>query len=326
MAAMSRHGIYLGKPYRMVDLDHCLQRSLAAAKAPPGSRSGKPQVGSAPQIRLRGSTKADDAGDEGSGRWVVELSRQLAERATRQQSGDPDTAKAARSAALAFYDRGRRRKLRLLLGIALGAVLGSAIAILGSMVALKPVAPSAARTKPAPSIAMMTGHSASLPADRTASSTPSSPLSPLSPLSPSTPSSTVADTQPAPVRADPTPPPRQAEPPASAEPESGQPPLGREEVREVQARLRSFGFNPGPIDGAVGAMTTAAVMRYQQARGRWQTGTVDRELLAQLREDAAPKPAPHALTRSLPAPRPDPFKSVRTAGDRLGRWLDSWLR
>jgi hypothetical protein len=64
--------------------------------------------------------------------------------------------------------------------------------------------------------------------------------------------------------------------------------LERNKIQEVQTRLRSFGFNPGPIDGAVGTKTAEAVIKYQQARGQLQTGTVNRELLEQLRQDAAP--------------------------------------
>jgi peptidoglycan hydrolase-like protein with peptidoglycan-binding domain len=58
--------------------------------------------------------------------------------------------------------------------------------------------------------------------------------------------------------------------------------------RSIQQEQRSFGFNPGPIDGAVGTKTAEAVIKYQQARGQLQTGTVNRELLEQLRQDAAP--------------------------------------
>jgi peptidoglycan hydrolase-like protein with peptidoglycan-binding domain len=99
-------------------------------------------------------------------------------------------------------------------------------------------------------------------------------------------------------------------------------------MREVQARLRSFGFNPGPVDGSPGAMTDGAVMRYQQNRGQPQTGKVDRELLEQLRQDPAPTvvqraTGPYARPTSSRGPqRSDPFAPVRAAGDRLGQWLD----
>jgi peptidoglycan hydrolase-like protein with peptidoglycan-binding domain len=90
-------------------------------------------------------------------------------------------------------------------------------------------------------------------------------------------------------------------------------PLERNEIQEVQTRLRSFGFNPGPIDGAVGTKTAEAVIKYQQARGQPQTGTVNRELLEQLRQDAAPQLAQGAAnanarkSRRTAPPRSDPF-------------------
>jgi peptidoglycan hydrolase-like protein with peptidoglycan-binding domain len=112
--------------------------------------------------------------------------------------------------------------------------------------------------------------------------------------------------------------------------------LQRDEMREVQMRLRSFGFNPGPVDGAPGAMTESAVMHYQRNRGQPQTGKVDRDLLEQLRQDPAPQVAqraprpasrPVAGATTSPGPRPsDPFDPVRAAGDRLGRWLESLVR
>jgi len=86
-------------------------------------------------------------------------------------------------------------------------------------------------------------------------------------------------------------------------------PLERKEIQEVQKRLRSFGFNPGPIDGAVGPKTAEAVIKYQQARGQLQTGTVNRELLEQLRQDAAPQ-----LTRD--AAKPNARRPRRTAPRR----------
>jgi DNA-binding response OmpR family regulator len=112
--------------------------------------------------------------------------------------------------------------------------------------------------------------------------------------------------------------------PASVESEPKPDPLKRDEVKEVQARLQAFGFNPGPVDGAVGPMTVRAVMNYQQERGQPQTGTVDSELLDQLRQDPSPQLAQRAA-RSVPR-RSDPFEPVRTAGNRIGQWLNSLVR
>jgi hypothetical protein len=68
-------------------------------------------------------------------------------------------------------------------------------------------------------------------------------------------------------------------------------------------------------------------MRYQEARGQTQTGTVDRDLLAQLREDPAPiaKAEPRAV-RSYPPRRSDPLEPVRAAAQRFDQFMQSLLR
>lgn len=43
--------------------------------------------------------------------------------------------------------------------------------------------------------------------------------------------------------------------------------LTRDEIRTVQARLIVHGFDPGPVDGAFGLRTSAAVMAFKRARG-----------------------------------------------------------
>ncbi len=104
------------------------------------------------------------------------------------------------------------------------------------------------------------------------------------------------------------------------------PPMRSDEVREVQGRLRSFGFNPGPVDGTPGPMTEAAIMHYQENRRLPQTGQVDRDLLEQLRQD----PAPQVPVRPDPPPRPryyarssDPFAPLQQIGDSINRWFQS---
>ncbi|MCF3955400.1 peptidoglycan-binding protein, partial [Pseudomonas aeruginosa] len=69
---------------------------------------------------------------------------------------------------------------------------------------------------------------------------------------------------------------------AAPQPESA---LSRTEIVEVQKRLTSLGINPGPIDGVVGPRTTASVQKYEARVGHAVTGKVDRDLLAQLRQD-----------------------------------------
>jgi peptidoglycan hydrolase-like protein with peptidoglycan-binding domain len=76
--------------------------------------------------------------------------------------------------------------------------------------------------------------------------------------------------------------------PAAPNPSTAATQMPTAEVREVQSRLRAMGFNPGPVDGSVGPLTENAAKRYQRARGLEVTGAVDRNLLAQLRQETPP--------------------------------------
>jgi peptidoglycan hydrolase-like protein with peptidoglycan-binding domain len=53
-------------------------------------------------------------------------------------------------------------------------------------------------------------------------------------------------------------------------------------VTRAQEALKQAGHDPGPIDGVVGARTTAALRAYQQAQGLRPTGRLDDETLAKL--------------------------------------------
>jgi putative peptidoglycan binding protein len=61
--------------------------------------------------------------------------------------------------------------------------------------------------------------------------------------------------------------------------------LTPDEVREVQSRLKSFGFAPGSVDGLPGPQTAAAIRRYEAARAVAQAGNTDRATLDRLRSD-----------------------------------------
>ena len=263
-------------------------------------------------------TKSPDEIDRES---MAELSRRLGERAARQRAVDPAAAAAARRAALQAYERARARRLRLMLGFAVGAVMGSAIAWVVPTVdpAAAPPAESAAATpEAAPPVSMASA--------APASALPDSPSPPPAASVPDTPAVEPAAAQAAPA----------ADRQQVAVDATPVEPLRRDEVSEIQTRLRSFGFNPGPVDGSAGRMTEGAVARYQQDRGQSQIGKVDRQLLEQLRHDPAPPvaqqvaqraPRPEARATRAPAPRrSDPFEPVRAAGDRFGRWLDSLAR
>jgi peptidoglycan hydrolase-like protein with peptidoglycan-binding domain len=53
-------------------------------------------------------------------------------------------------------------------------------------------------------------------------------------------------------------------------------------VTRAQEALKQAGHDPGPIDGVVGARTTAALRAYQQAQGLEPTGRLDDATLAKL--------------------------------------------
>jgi peptidoglycan hydrolase-like protein with peptidoglycan-binding domain len=52
----------------------------------------------------------------------------------------------------------------------------------------------------------------------------------------------------------------------------------------VQNSLKQLGYSPGPIDGAMGRRTAAAIKRYEQRNGMRVTGKMSNALVASLRE------------------------------------------
>jgi peptidoglycan hydrolase-like protein with peptidoglycan-binding domain len=96
--------------------------------------------------------------------------------------------------------------------------------------------------------------------------------------------------------------------------------LGREEAKEIQARLRSFGFNPGPVDGVPGGLTEGAITRYQQNRGPIS----DRQGRSRIAGEAPPG----SRAQDRPAPRGPllsagpfaPAKKLQSIRIHTGRW------
>jgi peptidoglycan hydrolase-like protein with peptidoglycan-binding domain len=62
------------------------------------------------------------------------------------------------------------------------------------------------------------------------------------------------------------------------------PPLRHDEVTELQTALQRFGYDPGPIDGLLGARTLAAIRAYKSATGLPVDGGVSYALLLRLRD------------------------------------------
>lgn len=296
-----------------------------------GHKAGEAPPGGVRRDARKLLRELDGPVDEHFKQSVAGLSSQLGERAARQSTSDPRAAAEARRAALQAYDLARAQRWKTALRAAGVVVATVGVACFTVFIAMPPDQPSprpmASRERAVPiELAAVEPTPATIPAPPPAANTPSPPVPPaalaiepvVAEVAPVT-ASEPAPVGPAPVG------------PASAEP----PPLRRDEVREVQTKLYSFGFNPGPIDGAVGSMTRAAIAQYQQNRDQPQTGTVDRELLEQLRQDPAPqvaapqvaqrsaRPGPARATGSSAARSSDPFEPLRTAANRFEQWVQS---
>ena len=59
------------------------------------------------------------------------------------------------------------------------------------------------------------------------------------------------------------------------------------EVHELQIRLRALRFDPGPLDGVKGPLTSAAVRRFQESQGGRATGDIGLRTLLLLRQATA---------------------------------------
>ena len=249
-------------------------------------------------------------------RSMADLARRLAERAAQQRAVDPRAAAAERRAALEAYNQARERRLIVGLSVAVAVTVGAGIAYLVSTVNSRPVPPFpsvAARPEPASSL------------ERT-SAAPAA-ASPHSPL----PAAGVVYA-PAVEAASATLPARQQPAPVAATPSDA--PLERNDVREIQAKLRSFGFNPGPVDGKPGRMTEGAVRRYQRdgaslrpAKSTAAVGAASSGSRCPGRPASRPARRTAAAGDSASRPRrTDPFEPVRTAGNRFGQWMEPLTR
>ncbi len=192
------YGMFLSKPYRLADLDYCLQKVLAplriaasetggATTADPSSKvnpaPGKAQPDGVSPNRPPARDEADGRDDDVSRPSIAELSRRLGERAARLRALDPAAAKAARRAAQMAYDRTRTRRQRLVLGFAVGAIACSAVAYLVPTIRLVavPLSPSTAASTAAlaePVAFLSVAAATPTPAPADPASPPSAPSSP----------------------------------------------------------------------------------------------------------------------------------------------------
>jgi hypothetical protein len=67
-------------------------------------------------------------------------------------------------------------------------------------------------------------------------------------------------------------------------------PLTIDEVKEVQSRLKTLGFDAGDVDGIMGPQTAAALGRYETSKGLVPTSAPTRETLNRLRDDKMSAP------------------------------------
>lgn len=248
---------------------------------------------------------------------VSDFSRRLGERAAEQSATDFGTAARERRAALRAQDRRHRHRQILVGGFGVGALMGLTLAM---------IAPQAAPPRLAQTASVATGGGEPMMAAAVPTPAPSVEASPAIDAPPPIVASPVEPAKPEPA-ASPEPAPAVAPVEAAAEPSPAATLLGATEVRELQNKLRGFGFNPGPSDGVAGPMTLAAATQYQQRRGLPETGLADRELLDQLRQDPSPQVVRQVAQRRTPVRastayarrEPNPF-------ERFGQWLDSLVR
>ncbi len=233
-------------------------------------------------------------------------------------------------------ERERARRIRLILTGA-GAVFATAwfawiVMLLGQSEPLSPAESRLASVQSAP------------PADSTVAAVSPAPASVRGqPLDLAPPPAAASENQPPPVAVQaerPTVPVpmTQAAAPVPSDPPDAQPapvvapapPLSRSEIREVQKRLRDFGFNPGAIDGVAGHRTEVATQRYLEARGQPQLAPTDRDLLGQLRRDPArasvQTPASTQVAQRAAGTSFDPFRPVKAAGAGITRFFQSVFR
>jgi peptidoglycan hydrolase-like protein with peptidoglycan-binding domain len=75
------------------------------------------------------------------------------------------------------------------------------------------------------------------------------------------------------------------------------------DVRAAQQALQDKGFDPGPVDGMMGAKTTAAVKEFQQKNNLTVTGTLDADTRDRLMASSPPSASPGTEPSRTGAPK-----------------------
>lgn len=98
--------------------------------------------------------------------------------------------------------------------------------------------------------------------------------------------------------------------------------LSRQDVRDLQARLKVLGFDPNGIDGSAGRGTRAALSGWQEARGLTRTGFLNAEQLGLLKEESqAELDAWLKEARNAELYRPSQTQAPRQSGLRNGWFM-----
>ena len=86
------------------------------------------------------------------------------------------------------------------------------------------------------------------------------------------------------------------------------------EVERMQKALKQQGHDPGPVDGVMGAQTSAALKAYQKKQGLRVSGQLDAETAAKLGESG--QAAPSAPTGGDTKPNAvDPAQATKTGAN-----------
>ena len=87
-------------------------------------------------------------------------------------------------------------------------------------------------------------------------------------------------------------------------------PLAKADRLDAQTALAKLGYDPGAVDGVIGASTRVGVRAWQKARGLPADGYLSPAVLQRLRAEAGITPPPAGYTGDTPPAAPIPYRSL----------------
>lgn len=99
--------------------------------------------------------------------------------------------------------------------------------------------------------------------------------------------------------------------------------LTNQEIRTIQRRLIVHGFNPGPVDGILGPMTSAAITSFKRARGFISRAWVGPQTWTLLMEEPKRDPSPSDVPPWVKEIMRIRGWHERTDNNELSMWLKS---